>query len=163
MTPMLNQLSLYQSARSFVEPDGDHRAMAREFCRKAFGPGAEAVAEYLPLFEVVPDWGNYVRIDVGREEFHRRMTTLAELLACMAGHVVASVPLHPGPEAYRAEMEWFARLFAELSGPLPHYDRLRKHYWDLVYGPAYDRFPHADPRPAMATDRLVSFFRQWRA
>ena len=90
------------------------------------------------------------------------MGQLGDLLASLAGRLSPSLPLHPSAEAYRGELEWFARLFADLSGPSPQYDRLRASYWDHIYGPVYDRFSHVDPRPAEATDRLVKFFRDWK-
>lgn len=161
MTPLLNQISLFESARSFTDPDTDHAAVAREYFRKTLGPEAEQLADYAPLFEVVPDWGYYREIDLGREAYHGRMSECAELLADIEGSVSACLPVHPTPERIRRELLFFARLFRDLSAPAPDYDALRKRYRRRVYA-IYDRLPdHVDPRPERATDNLMETFRNW--
>jgi len=55
--PLLSQLSLFESARSFVDPNGDYQLIAGEFCELLFGQPGRGLAHYLPLFEVIPDWG----------------------------------------------------------------------------------------------------------
>ena len=162
MTPRLNQLSLFSAARSFQTPDANHRAVAREFFTRVFGPtSAVEIAELYPLFEIIPDWGHYVKIDLNRQEYHRKMTELAELLSALAGKLAPTLALHPGPEAYRQELLFFARLFAELSGPAPDYAALRARYWQRVYA-ICDQLPaHVDPRPHTATDRLIKHFQEW--
>jgi hypothetical protein len=163
MTPRLNQLSLFEAARSFREPDADPAAVARDYFHRVFGPSAEAVAAYMPLFEIVPDWGHYVKLEVGREEYRRRMQELAAALKALERRLSPSIPLHPEPEAYRRELLFFAELFAELSAPAPDFDNLRKRYWQRVYA-IYDRLPaHVDPRPHRAADNLIRFFREWRS
>ncbi len=159
MTPLLNQLSLYEAARSFIEPGADHHALAQEFYIRLFGPQGREVASFMPLFEIVPDWGHYARFGLAREEYHRQMAQFGEILRAVEGHDREDLPFHPTPEEYRRELLFFADLFAALSGPAPDYPALRQSYWQHVYA-IYDHLPqHVDPRPAMATDRLIEFFR----
>lgn len=161
MTPLLNQLSLYESAQSFLNPDAGWDAVARDFYRKVFGAGTESIVEDLPLFEVVKDWGNYVEIEISREEYHRRMCRLSERLKDLENNLQPTIPLHPLPEVYRQELQFFASLFAELSGLNPDYDILHKKYWQRVYG-IYDQLPmHVDPRPVHATNHLINHFINW--
>jgi hypothetical protein len=158
MTPLLNQLSLYESAQSFLNPNADHEALAREFYERLFGPDGSKIVPDLHLFEVIQDWGNYHRIDLPRGAYHRRMTTLAERLRELKGQERADVSLFPSPEAHREELLFFAELFAALSGPSPDYDELARRYWDHVYR-IYDDLPeHVDPRPHRATERLIRYF-----
>jgi hypothetical protein len=162
MTPLLNQLSLFESARSFQCPDADPGEVALEFFRRVWGPGAEAAAAFMPLFEIIPDWGSYVKHDISRETYHRRMGEFVALLKSLEGCLAPSVAFHPSPEAFRRELLFFALLFEELSGPAPDYDGLRARYWHRVYA-IYDRLPrHVDPRPHSATDHLIRFFQDWR-
>lgn len=58
MTPLLNQLSLFESAQSFIDPDADPAALAARFYTRLFGPGGRDVARLLPYMEVIPDWGH---------------------------------------------------------------------------------------------------------
>ncbi len=161
MTPFLNCLSLYEAARSFVDPDADCDAVAREFYERAFGPGAGELAEDLILFEIIQEWGNHVTLDLGRAEFHRRMARLAERLANWKGRLTGTLTIYPSPEFHRAELEFFARLFRDLSGDAPDFTALRQKYWLHVYA-IYDTLPrHVDPRPESATDGIVNFFRNW--
>lgn len=158
MTPLLNQLSLYASAQSFVDPDADPDAPARGFYERLFGPAGREIVAYLPLFEVVQDWGNYHCIDLPRETYHRRMGELVALLRGLAGHARDAFALVPAPDRYREELLFFAELFAALSAPSPDYDALARRYWDRVYA-IYDYLPdHVDPRPRRATERLIGYF-----
>jgi len=158
MTPLLNQLSLYEAAQSFINPDGDHRVIAADFFEKVFGPKGRALAAYMSLFEVVPDWGHYGGVDLSREELHRKMNELASLLEALRGEVRADAVFHPSPETYRQELLFYARLFADLSGPGPDFDALRQRFWDRVYR-IYDHLgDHVDPRPRNATENLIRHF-----
>ena len=66
--------------------------------------------------------------------------------------------LFPSPDLYREEILFFAELFAALSSPSPDYDTLGQDYWNRVYK-IYDGLPdHVDPRPRMATKRLIQHF-----
>jgi len=160
MTPLVNQLSLYASAQSFVDPDADPQVVAARFFEMLFGPGGRELVDLVPLFEVVRDWGNYTRIDLAREDYHRRMARLVELLRDLRGSVRESAAFLPSVEAYRLELLFFAELFAELSGPAPDYGALRERYWQRVYA-IYDQLPdHVDPRPRAATDALIRHFAQ---
>jgi hypothetical protein len=162
MTPLLNQLSLYEAARSFADPDGDPRAIAEEFFVMLFGePGRNLVDGYR-LFEALPDWGSYDVVQMPRAEYHTRMTQLAEALEGVKDSVNTAAVFHPDPETYRAELLFFARLFADLTAPSPDYESLEKSYWNRVYG-IYDKLPeHVDPRPRSATRRLIEHFANWR-
>ncbi|MFM8984532.1 MAG: hypothetical protein ACKONH_00475 [Planctomycetia bacterium] len=158
MTPLLNQLSLHQAARSFIDPDADPAVLARRFYGRLFGPAAEKLDDLLPLFEVIPDWGNYNTIDLPRAEYHARMNDGVELLRAVAGKADDTVPFHPAPEEYRRELLFFFELFRDLSGAAPDFDALAKRYWQRVYA-IYDRLPrHVDPRPHAATERLIRYF-----
>ncbi len=158
MTPLLNQLSLYQSAQSFLNPDADHAALSRGFYRRLFGADAEKLVGLLPLFEIIPDWGNYNRVDLPRVDFHARMKEGADLLHSFAGRENSNVPFHPSVAEYRKELLFFFELFRDLSGDSPDFDALSRKYWQRVYA-IYDRLPkHVDPRPHGATERLIRFF-----
>jgi hypothetical protein len=158
MTPLLNQLSLYESAQSFIDPDANPQELARQFYQRLFGPAGSELVDLLPLFEVVPDWGNCVGVDLTRDAYHLQMVRLAECLADLEGTERGDVAFHPSPARYRGELQFFARLFADLSAPAPDYDALRRSYWDRVYA-IYDRLPqHVDPRPRRATDHLIRHF-----
>ena len=160
MSPMLNQLSLYESAQSFINPDADPDTLAGDFYERLFGPEGRRIVPCLPLFEVVKDWGNYLNIDPGATNYHVRMTELTELLTSLELSVNHTVPLHPSPEAYRQDLLFFARLFADLSAPQPDFDALSDRYWQRVYG-IYDQLPeHVDPRPPHAVRSLIDAFRK---
>ena len=160
MSPLLNQLSLFEAARSFRDPDADPDQTARAFCERLFGKEGAGVVEYLPLFEVVPDWGHYGGIDLTRQEYHRKMLEFVTLLQDLRGAVVESAIFHPSVEKYRQELLFFATLFADLSGPEPSARELRQRYWDRVYA-IYDSLPgHVDPRPNLATDNLIGYFQK---
>jgi hypothetical protein len=157
MTPRLNQLSLFQAAQSFVQPDADPIQLTRQFLCGVLGPAAEPLAEALPLFEIIPDWGNYQRIDLARPEFHRIMRESAELLRSLTPRQ-SPWPFHPSPAEFQAELRFFFELFRDLSDQRPDFDELRQRYWQRVYA-IYDHLPkHVDPRPREATDRLIGFF-----
>jgi hypothetical protein len=160
---MLNQLSLYASAQSFMDPDADADAVAADFYRRLFGADGPKLVPYLPLFEIVQDWGNYHNIDLPRDDYHRRMRELVDLLGDLAGQERHTPALHPSPERHREELLWFARLFADLSAPAPDYDALSQRYWQRVYA-IYDRLPdHVDPRPRNATQMLINVFRNGKS
>jgi hypothetical protein len=163
MTPKLNQMSLYAAAASFLDPDADPREVAAAFFEKLFGREGRKLVDFVALFETVAtDWGNYARRDIERGTFHARLKDLTDLLEALRSSVNAAVPFFPAPEEYRQELLWFARLFHDLSGPAPDYDRLRRDYWRTVYG-IYDHLPaHVDPRPHAATNRLINHFRSWQ-
>ena len=160
MTPLLNQLSLFQSAWSFRDPDADHRQVASVFFQRLFGAPGSALTEYIPLFEIVPDWGHYGQVEMTRKEYHRKMRELVALLQDLRDSVVDEAILHPSPERYRRELLFFAHLFADLSGPEPAFQMLRKRYRDRVYA-IYDLLPeHVDPRPQRAMDNLIGHFQR---
>jgi hypothetical protein len=160
MTPLLNQLSLYESAQSFINPQADHALVAETFYERLFGAQGRALSRFLPLLEVVPDWGHYVTVNLPRAHYHARMNELADLLRGLQGRE-HNVPFNPSPQDYRRELLFFAELFAALSGSSPDYDALRKRYWQRVYA-IYDQLPaHVDPRPHAATDRLINFFKSF--
>lgn len=161
MTPKLNQLSLYESAQSFHQPDGRHAQIAGDFFENLFGHAGRGMVDDYAKFEVVPDWGSYVAVQMPRAEYHAVMTRLADALEDLKTSVRADAVFFPDPESYRAELVFFARFFAALSAPQPDYDALRKEYWERVYR-IYDALPaHVDPRPHAATDRLIKHFADW--
>ena len=158
MTPILNQLSLYQSAQSFLNPDADHEALTRGFYSRLFGPEAEPLAALLPLFEIIPDWGNYNQVDLSRAAFHAKMAAGADLLRSLEGSEREDVPFHPAPAVYRKDLLFFFELFRDLSAAAPDFDALTRTYWQRVYA-IYDHLPrHVDPRPQAATERLIRYF-----
>ena len=57
MTPRLNQLSLYESAQSFIDPAASHVTLAESFYERLFGPTARELATLLPYFEIIPTGG----------------------------------------------------------------------------------------------------------
>jgi hypothetical protein len=155
MTPLLNQLSLFESAQSFINPNGDPVALAGDFFERYLGSGGREVVQYLPLFEAVPDWGHYVELDIPREELHRKMSTCADLLGDLAGTERTAAPLLPDVATWRAELQFFARLFADLTASSPDRNALRSQYWNRVYS-IWDHLPdHVDPRPRRATDNFI--------
>jgi hypothetical protein len=159
MTPLLNQLSLYESAQSFLDPDASHAALAERFYTRLFGERGRGLARLLPLMEVVPDWGHYVTVDLPRPVYHARMAELADLLRSLDGAENSDAAFHPSLPVYRRELLFFAGMFRDLSGPAPDFDALRRSYWQRVYA-IYNQLPtHVDPRPHQATDRLIGFFR----
>ncbi len=158
MTPLLNQLSLYAAAQSFLEPDADPDRLAGDFYQALFGPAGRDIVPFLPLFEVVHDWGNYHRIELSREDYHRRMKALTDLLRDLKAREPDDLELFPSPDRYREELLFFAELFGDLSAPSPDYDTLGREYWNRVYR-IYDDLPeHVDPRPRQATEHLVRHF-----
>jgi hypothetical protein len=159
MTPALNQLSLYESAVSFINPDARPAEAAKDFYRGLFGKQGEEVVDYLSLFEVIPDWGNHSAPSLSKEEIHRKALSFVDLLVSCGASVSEDAAFFPSPDAYRRELLWYARLFAELSSPGADYDELYARYWGRVYG-IYDALPeHVDPRPVNATRNLVDYFR----
>ncbi len=158
MTPLLNQLSLYMSAQSFIDPEADPDNLAQNFYENLFGLAGRKIVSYLPLFEVVKDWGNYHQIELSREEYHLQMKNLSELLQDLKGKERNGFALFPSPNKYREELLFFAELFSELSAHSPDYDALGQKYWSRVYG-IYNHLPdHVDPRPRMATKNLIQHF-----
>jgi hypothetical protein len=162
MSPLLNQLSLYEAARSFTDPDGDPRRIAEDFFGLLFGEPGRGLVDGYRLFEAVSDWGAYDVVQMPRAEYHRSMIQLAERIEAVKTSVNSGAVFHPAPEVYRGELLFFARLFADLSAPSPDYDALKKSYWDRVYR-IYDLLPdHVDPRPRGATDHLIRQFADWK-
>lgn len=162
MSPMLNQLSLYEAARSFVDPEADPARLAGDFYERLFGAEGRKIVPFLPLFEVVRDWGNYLQIDPGAPNYHARMTELKDLLRSLESSVNPTGILHPTPETHRRELLFFAELFADLSGPNPDFDALAKRYWRRVYR-IYDSLDnHVDPRPRNAVNTLMAAFLESR-
>ncbi len=162
MTPLLNQLSLYESAQSFKQPDGDPKRIAQDFFALAFGEQGRGLVDGYRLFEVIPDWGSYEPVTMPRAEYHAAMTRFVQQLEDLKSSVRTDVPFHPSTETYRQELVFFARLFADLTAPAPDYDALKKAYWDRVYR-IYDRLPdHVDPRPRGNTDRFIRHFAEWK-
>jgi hypothetical protein len=161
MTPLLNQLSLYASAQSFLNPDADPSAVADRFATAVFGPRGHELTARWTLFEVVQDWGCYVKLELSRSEYHRQVTDLADVLRSLAGHEPPALPFHPTVSAYRQELLFFAEFLKDASAPAPDYDALWQRYWKHVYA-IYDHLPeHVDPRPRAATDRLLNRFKTW--
>jgi hypothetical protein len=159
MTPLLNQLSLFQSLRSFQDPDADPEALSRGFYRSLFGPAGEEIVSFLPLFEVIKDWGNYLDITLARAAYHRQMQALSEVLAALSPRADPAVSIYPGPAAHLEDLRYFAGLFSNLSAPQPDYPALAAGYWRRVYA-IWDHLPqHVDPRPRFAVDRLIDHFR----
>lgn len=159
MSPLLNQLSLYESAQSFLDPDGDYIKIAKCFCEKLFGYTGRELVPYLGLFDIVPDWGNHVVIDMSREQYHRKMIELVDLLQSLSPVHSDDFPIYPSPEAWLTEHLFFAKLFSKLSEPSPNFDNLYKEYWNHVYK-IYDQLPvHVDPRPKNASNRIINHFK----
>ncbi len=162
ITPLLNQLSLFEGAQSFINPDGDHEEIAKKFFVRLFGRSGAEIVKYIKLFEIIPDWGNYESIDIQRSEYHKMMNEFVDLLESLKNNINNDVIFHPKPEKYYQELCFFARLFSDLSADTPNYDELWKIYWDRVYK-IYDSLPnHVDPRPKAATDRLINYFMNWK-
>ncbi|TFG70784.1 MAG: hypothetical protein E4H27_05595 [Anaerolineales bacterium] len=158
MTPLLNQLSLYTAAQSFLNPDADPQILAENFYEAIFGRNANELVPYLHLFEVVKDWGNYHEINLSRTAYHQLMTELTMLLKDLHIQNSQSVTLTPDAQQYSETLLFFAQLFTDLSAPHPDYDALEKHYWHRVYR-IYDFLgKHVDPRPHAATRRLINYF-----
>ncbi len=161
MTPLLNQLSLYESAVSFTRPDANPDTVASDFFERVFGPAGRELPGLYRLLECIPDWGAYNTVTMGRAEYNGKMVLLAEALADLKGAESAPA-FHPAPERYREELLFFARLFGELTGPSPDYDSAKKRYWEHVYA-IYDQLPdHVDPRPRGNTDRFIRHFMEWK-
>lgn len=160
MTPLLNQLSLFEAAQSFRNPDADHKQLACSFFERLFGIEGTALTDYIPLFEIVPDWGYYSDIEMTRQAYHHKLQELVTLLRDLRRSVVDSAIFHPSPERYRQELLFFAQLFADLSGPAPDFQEIEKRYWERVYA-IYDSLPsHVDPRPYRATNNLIGYFQK---
>lgn len=161
MTPKLNQLSLFEAAQSFTQPEGNAQRLAGEFFTRIFGQAGPGLVEDYRLFEVMPDWGSYDVVKMPRVDYHRRMQAFVGKLQDARGAVRAGAVLFPDPESYRQELLFFAQLFADLTAPHPDYDTLKKTYWERVYR-IYDRLPdHVDPRPRGNTDRFIRHFAEW--
>ncbi len=159
MSPLLNQLSLFEAAQSFIDPGGDPDTLAGDFHERLYGAEGRKIVPYLPLFEVVRDWGNYLKIDPADPAYHRRMVELCDLLQNLNPVATPSLCLHPSPESHRRELLFFAQLFADLSASTPDFDALAERYWQRVYG-IYDLLgEHVDPRPRHAVRALINAFR----
>ena len=159
MSPRLNQLSLWEAAHSFIDPDADPEDLAGDFYERMFGVEGRRIVPYLPLFEVVRDWGNYLEVTPAAPGYHQRMKELRDLLAALEPGVRQDACLHPRPDTYRQELMFYAELFADLSAPSPDFDRLADRYWQRVYS-IYDHLgEHVDPRPRQAVRSLIDAFR----
>jgi len=155
MTPKLNLLSLYAAGRLFQEPDADPDLVSREFCRRVFGEEHELLGELWEAFEVVEGWGHYPRRQWSRQVLAGKYREMVERLeaADMSG---CELPLFPDPEAYRQDLLWFARRFAEMAGPAPDRERIRREYWAKALA-IYDAIPmSADPRAEEAARRFAA-------
>jgi hypothetical protein len=158
MTPLLNQLSLYESARSFTDPDTDPKAVAGEFLTSLFGPEATALVPLYPVFELVEDWGYYSGPRRPIAEVHRMASRFASILRDLAPETSTPFSFICDPEAYRETLLFYADLYAEASDQTPDYEALKQRFWDRTYA-IYDRLPrHVDPRPHAATDRFIRMF-----
>ena len=161
MTPMLNQLSLFEAAQSFKDRDGNPDRVAADFFAKIFGESGRTLVDDYRLFEVIPDWGSRGVVKMPRAEYHQRMLALAGRLEDLKSTTNSSAVLFPDPETYRQELLFFARLFSDLTATKPDYETLKRDYWNRVYR-IYDRLPnHVDPRPRGNTDRFVRHFTDW--
>jgi hypothetical protein len=161
MTPRLNQLTLFMAAQSFLRPDADPDALAGEFLSAMLGPAGRDLVPLLPLFEVIRDWGNYRDIRMPRAEYHAKLCVMRDILEGAGGQETDVYPVIPSPRAWREELLFWARLFADLSAPAPDYDALHDRYWHRVYA-VYDCLPeHVDPRPRQATRALIRHFVNW--
>ena len=161
MTPMLNQLSLFEAAQSFKDRDADPHRLAGDFFVKIFGEAGRAFTDDYSLFEIIPDWGSYDIVKLQRTEYHKRMRAFLDRLEDSKGRVNSGAVLFPDPELYRQELVFFARLFTDLTAPHPDYDALKQSYWNHVYR-IYDRLPdHVDPRPRGNTERFIRHFMNW--
>jgi hypothetical protein len=159
MTPLLNQLSLYQALQSFQYPDADDVELSCRFYQHLFGPKGQEIVPYLPLFEVIKDWGNYLDINMNRADYHQQMCALTNVLASLQPQSATDFPFYPDPGTYHQDLLFQARLFRDLSAPQPDYQDLKSRYWQRVYS-IWDHLPqHVDPRPRFAVDRLVDHFR----
>lgn len=161
MSPLLNQLSLYEAAQSFLDPDADADSIARAFYTNLFGEDGRLIPELVRHLEVVHDWGSYpeksVDVSKDRQTYHNSMTTLVDLLQSVRPR--DGLVFHPEPDSYRKSLLFFAELFRDLSGPNPDFSELRSRYWNAVYG-IYDLLPqHVDPRPRSATNAIIDHFR----
>ena len=149
MTPRLNLLSLYAAGQSFLAPDRDPDQVAREFCTRVFGEEHAPLGELFEAFEVVPGWGHYPRRRWSKPALQAAYREICDRLEA-ADVSRCSLPLHPDPETYRQDLLWFARRFAELAGPNPDRERLRREYWQRALA-IYDQVPmSADARAALA-------------
>ncbi len=160
MTPMLNQLSLYQAAQSFIDPDADHREVTRRFYSKYFGYKERELLDILPLFEIVPDWGNGVKIDIAKSEYRRLMLRGSEIVREIKRDNANDneAPFHPAPKTYLNDLMFFFDLFACLSDEQPDFAYCRQTYWNKVYEIYNDLPTHVDPRPTLATNNLIRVF-----
>jgi len=139
-------------------PHADPDEVAREFFTTLFGPGGKEIVDYLPLLEIIPDWGNYNTIEISRNDFHKEMKALGDCLRALEGKERNELTFHPGVSEYRKELLFFGDFFAGLSGSAPAYSELRQAYWNRVYR-IYDLLPqHVDPRPVAATDKIIQHF-----
>ena len=163
MTPLLNILSLYEAAHSFINPDDDYMELAKDFYNKVFGENGSQIVEDLPLFEVIPDWGHYADLDISKQEFNQRMKLLASRLSSMdLRDFTPQIHIHPSPEYHRKELLFFADIMAAMSESSPDFDALSKQYKKHVYE-IYEYLPsHVDPRPDLAMNKMITFFQNWK-
>lgn len=161
MSPKLNQLSLYMAAQSFIDPDANSEKLAGDFYERLFRPPGREIVSFLPLFEIIQDWGNYTKIELSREQYFQQMNLLLQLLRDLDGSEKSDIQFFPTPRQYQHELLFFAELFAALSAPSPDFDALGKQYWNHVYK-IFNYLPeHVDPRPRMATEKIIHYFSTW--
>ena len=154
MTPLLNQLSLYEAAQSFLNPDGQYEEIAQHFFIDLFGEDGKNIPQFMQYFEVVRDWGSYAAVSIDKKTYHRQMVEMVDVLHSLQPH--QDLTFSPDPAVYQKDLIFFAELLRDLSGETPDFSELKNRYWQKVYG-IYDHLPeHVDPRPRQATEALIN-------
>ncbi|HOX36881.1 MAG TPA: hypothetical protein PL033_02740 [Candidatus Brocadiia bacterium] len=157
MSPRLSHMCMYAAAQAGINPDRDPDQVSREFCARVFGKEHEALGDLFEAFEVVPAWGFYPRRRWSKEEAHRAYKRIIEHLES-ATTDACELPLYPSPEQYRADLLWFARKFAGMSGPNPDRGAIRREYWQRCLS-IYDHVPMSvDERANAAADQFANLF-----
>jgi hypothetical protein len=95
-------LSLFESAQSFKDRDGDPHRLAGDFFVKVFGEAGRAFVDEYRLFEVIPDWGSYDVVKMPRMDYHKRVSAFADRLEEAKATVKSGAVLFPDPEMYRS-------------------------------------------------------------
>ena len=163
MTPLLNILSLYEAAHSFINPNDDYTELARDFYEKIFGVEGKLIVEDLPLFEIIPDWGHYADFNISKQDFNIRMKRLSSRLSALdLSNFTPKLHIHPSTEFHREELLFFADFMAAMSENTPDFTALSQQYKKHVYE-IYEYLPsHVDPRPNLAINNMISFFQNWK-